>query len=246
MVSAETAVGRYPDRAIQTMARIAAESDEFAATLRTPRRASDGVTLASPTHALAHTAFQAAREIRARALVVFTHTGYSARLVGKSRPVAPILALTPLQSTCRRLALASAGKKREFVVIGRENPHGYKVAPAKAADKPDETARNFHDKLLRLMPVEIYGKAEVPEVGAPTPSVRLDYFDGGKPIGYVELAKVDAPASSAPPTPSPHGATASVPRTEYFARTEHTPGWVRLANDPSVLADAEKLVAGAP
>ena len=106
MLSAETAVGHYPDKAIQTMARIAAEADEFAATLRTPRRASDGVTLTSPTHALAHTAFQAAREIRARALVVFTHTGYSARLVGKSRPVAPILALTPLQSTCRRLALA--------------------------------------------------------------------------------------------------------------------------------------------
>ena len=62
--------------------------------------------MVSPTHALAHTAYQASREIRARALVIFTHTGYSARLVSKSRPQAPIFALTPLESTCRRLSLA--------------------------------------------------------------------------------------------------------------------------------------------
>jgi pyruvate kinase len=105
MLSAETAVGRFPDRAVRTMARIAAEADEFAAVKRSPRR-SDGGALVSPTHALAHTAFQAAREIRARALAIFTHTGYSARLLSKSRPQAPIYALTPLESTCRRLALS--------------------------------------------------------------------------------------------------------------------------------------------
>jgi pyruvate kinase len=105
MLSAETAVGDYPERAVQTMARIAAEADEFAAGMRAPRRSSDGTDHASPTHALAHTAFQAAREIRARALVTFTHTGYSARLVSKSRPNTQVLALTPLDSTCRRLTL---------------------------------------------------------------------------------------------------------------------------------------------
>ncbi len=106
MLSAETAVGRYPDRAVRTMARIAAEADEFALTKRTPRRSDGSSVMVSPTHALAHTAFQASREIRARALVTFTHTGYSARLVSKSRPQAPIFALTPLESTCRRLSLA--------------------------------------------------------------------------------------------------------------------------------------------
>src|SRR5262249_57647079 len=75
---------------------------------RAPRRSSDGpaTAMASPTHALAHTATQASREIRARALVIFTHTGFSARLVSKSRPAAPVFALTPLDSTCRRLTLA--------------------------------------------------------------------------------------------------------------------------------------------
>jgi len=39
-------------------------------------------------------------------LAVFTHTGYSARLASKARPSAPIIALTPLESTCRRLTLS--------------------------------------------------------------------------------------------------------------------------------------------
>jgi pyruvate kinase len=106
MLSAETAVGRYPEKAIRTMARIAAEAEEVPQRLSRARRAGESTALASPTHALAHTAYHAAREIGARALVIFTHTGYSARLVSKARPHARILALTPLDSTCRRLALA--------------------------------------------------------------------------------------------------------------------------------------------
>jgi pyruvate kinase len=106
MLSAETAVGRYPDRAIQTMARIASEAEGYTGLQRPRRRAGESTALDSPTHALAHTANQAAREIHARALVIFTHTGSSARLVSKARPTARILALTPLESTCRRLALA--------------------------------------------------------------------------------------------------------------------------------------------
>ena len=107
MLSAETAVGRYPDRAVQTMARIAVEAEGYTGLPRgVRRRAGESGALASPAHALAHTASHAAREIHARALVIFTHTGYSARLVSKARPSAPIIALTPLEATCRRLALA--------------------------------------------------------------------------------------------------------------------------------------------
>jgi pyruvate kinase len=88
------------------MGRIAAEADSSPPGGGRRAAPATAPSPASPTHALAHTAFQAAREIRARALVTFTHTGYSARLVSKSRPNAPILALTPLPSTCRRLTLA--------------------------------------------------------------------------------------------------------------------------------------------
>ena len=106
MLSAETAVGKYPDRAVRTMGRIASEAEEVTIPLLRRRLADHKSVLTSPTHALAHTAYQAAYELRAKALAVFTHTGFSARLASKARPSAPIIALTPLESTCRRLTLA--------------------------------------------------------------------------------------------------------------------------------------------
>ncbi len=106
MLSAETAVGRYPERAVRTMGRIASEAEEVTIPLLRRRTGDNTSALASPTHALAHTAYQAAYELRAKVLAVFTHTGYSARLASKARPAAPIIALTPLDSTCRRLTLA--------------------------------------------------------------------------------------------------------------------------------------------
>ncbi len=106
MLSAETAVGKYPDRAVRIMGRIASEAEEVTIPMLRRRTSDHTSVLASPTHALAHTAYQAAYELRAKALAVFTHTGYSARLASKARPSAPIIALTPLESTCRRLTLA--------------------------------------------------------------------------------------------------------------------------------------------
>jgi pyruvate kinase len=106
MLSAETAVGRYPDRAVRTMSRIASEAEEVSIPLLRRRTTDHPSVMASPTHALAHTAYQAAHELRAKVLAVFTHTGYSARLASKARPSAPIIALTPLESTCHRLTLS--------------------------------------------------------------------------------------------------------------------------------------------
>jgi len=106
MLSAETAVGRYPDRTVRTMGRIASEAEEVSIPMLRRRTTDHTSVLSSPTHALAHTAYQAAHELRAKVLAVFTHTGYSARLASKARPSSPIIALTPLESTCRRLTLS--------------------------------------------------------------------------------------------------------------------------------------------
>ena len=101
MLSAETAVGRYPVEAVSTMHRIAraVESSEPGVfTSRTSGR--HGTALA-----VARAAATVAREVEARAIVVITRTGRSAELLSKERPVTPLIAFTEAEATARRLAL---------------------------------------------------------------------------------------------------------------------------------------------
>ncbi|MBC8132355.1 MAG: DUF4340 domain-containing protein, partial [Deltaproteobacteria bacterium] len=142
-----------------------------------------------------------------------------------------------------RLAVSSGNKTREFVVTNRQDQAAYKLAPKGAPDKPEEMARNWHDKVWRLFPSEVLGKGEVPAAGAPKVVTRIDYFDGSKNVGWLELGKVEVPPGVEPAS-GPHGAPQPNNGAELYGRTEHTAGWVRVHNDPSTLVDAEKVAAG--
>jgi pyruvate kinase len=101
MLSGETAAGSYPLESLIMMDRIireaeAAISEPLRPALRTDIRI--GETIAE---AVCH----AAEELRMRAIAVFTETGFSARLVSKYRPRAPIIAFSPRPETRRRMAL---------------------------------------------------------------------------------------------------------------------------------------------
>ncbi|MDP2313907.1 MAG: pyruvate kinase [Pseudomonadota bacterium] len=102
MLSGETASGRFPMRAVETMDRIAREV-ESSRWMRLPIE--EVSVLAGPAHTVVRSACYAVREI-SRALVVFTWSGATALYASKSRPPAPIFALTPNQTTYDRLALA--------------------------------------------------------------------------------------------------------------------------------------------
>ena len=106
MLSAETASGRYPLEAVQMMARIisAAEHDQRLYSLQRPafRKTSESDEF---TDALAGAANYAAEQIDAKYIVVFTQTGFAARLMSKFRPKAPIVALTPSSWVARRMNL---------------------------------------------------------------------------------------------------------------------------------------------
>jgi len=141
-----------------------------------------------------------------------------------------------------RLTVTVGGKSRDFVVTNRANPTAYKLAPAATPDKPDETARNWHEKVWRMFPTEILGKGEAPPAGQPQVALKVAYFDGSRSVGWIEIGKLDVPAS-APATPAA-SSTPLPPHIETYARTEHTVGWVRLGNDPGALQEAEKLVNG--
>jgi len=106
MLSAETAMGAYPVLAVQAMTRIITEIERHPRSLRRVRtdvHASDGRV---PTEdAIAAATVAAVRSIGAPVVVVFTKSGFTARIVAAHRPDVPILALTDVERTYRQLAL---------------------------------------------------------------------------------------------------------------------------------------------
>ncbi len=109
MLSGETASGKYPVVAVETMATIAliAESHfktdarrDFATMLKAPLK---GFEIMSDVTSRA--ASQMAEELGAKLIITSTVTGYTARRVARERPTTPILCLTPNEETYRRMAL---------------------------------------------------------------------------------------------------------------------------------------------
>ena len=105
MLSGETAIGKYPVRAVEMMHKIALETEAvlpYEEILR-QRRASVSHTI---TDAISHAACDTARTLDAKAIICCTQSGYTARMVAKYRPEPMIIGVTPLESTYRELALS--------------------------------------------------------------------------------------------------------------------------------------------
>lgn len=103
MLSAETASGRYPVEAVETMARIARYTEEnygFSA----PARVTGG-TASMVARSLARVASTVAEELDCKLIVAFTESGATARLLSAFRPRAPIVGITPHEQAYKRLAL---------------------------------------------------------------------------------------------------------------------------------------------
>jgi pyruvate kinase len=104
MLSQETAVGAYPVEAIEMMAAVAVTTEREAPYERwNEMRVQRG--LRDPAYTVAHSAVEAARELKLDALVVPTLSGRSARLISAHRPEVPIYALSPGRETVRRCGL---------------------------------------------------------------------------------------------------------------------------------------------
>ncbi len=103
MLSGETAVGKNSLASVRTMAGIVAEAERHLKPFEHLHRGF--LSTRSFIHAAAHAGQDAARELRAKALVVFTVSGRMAAIISKLKPAAPILALTPSKEIFHRLAL---------------------------------------------------------------------------------------------------------------------------------------------
>ena len=106
MLSAETAAGAYPRLAVEAMRRIITEIELHSAEVtprRDERRSRDGTV--STEQAIAAATSAAVRMLGAPCVVVFSKSGFTARIVSSHRPGVPILALTDQARTYRQLAL---------------------------------------------------------------------------------------------------------------------------------------------
>lgn len=151
MLSAETAVGRYPIEAVETMNRVIleAEKDGPVRTIAssTPRPASGQETSVEIAEAIAQATFAMAEYSPAELVVVFTLTGANARRVAKYRPKPPIVAVTTLETTARLLNVVWAVRAivvpletdpelmfriagKEIIAAGRGNQDAYALIVA--------------------------------------------------------------------------------------------------------------------
>ena len=101
MLSAETASGKYPFEAVSMMARIIEQAE--ASQWESPRRVPQEKLKIAET--VAELVCHASRELQMKLIAVFTHSGFTARLVSCYRPAVPIIAFSPNADTRRRMAL---------------------------------------------------------------------------------------------------------------------------------------------
>lgn len=103
MLSGETAAGKYPVEAVKVMASIAKRIEQ---TLDYDRmlkeKGSKNVTV---TDAISHATCTTAVDLNASAIITSTSSGYTAKMVSRFRPQAPIIAATSNEAVMRRLAL---------------------------------------------------------------------------------------------------------------------------------------------
>lgn len=104
MLSGETAAGKYPVESVLTMARIA-EKAESGLEYREIFIKQSNAQQTTVTEAISQAVANSALELNAKAIITSTETGYTARMVSKYRPKAPIIAVTTEDQTLRRLAL---------------------------------------------------------------------------------------------------------------------------------------------
>ena len=125
MLSGETAAGKYPVEAVQTMAKIVEEAERY---VRESASENAGFQPLGQAHArrtfeldptaqplsenelevpdmVSAAAVYAADELQIRRIVAFSQSGFTARLVARYRPTAPIVAFTPEEKVARQLQL---------------------------------------------------------------------------------------------------------------------------------------------
>lgn len=104
MLSGETAAGLYPVQAVAAMARIAKQAESKQHYIQSIEECK--YRIHDLSDALSHSACTLARDINAKAIVVCTRTGSTAKMVSRFRPMIDIIGMTTNERSYRKLALS--------------------------------------------------------------------------------------------------------------------------------------------
>jgi pyruvate kinase len=105
MLSAETAAGEYPVRAVEIMSKICqrTEEDEIYAQMM---ESAHPHTAGNPADAITTAAYYVAQDVDAVGIVTYTMSGSTALRMARQRPLIPVLCLSPVLNVARRLAVS--------------------------------------------------------------------------------------------------------------------------------------------
>ncbi len=104
MLSAESAAGKYPVEAVRTMDNVA-QAVEKDPTYRQVIESSRVVRRETVADGIVSAAREIAEATNIKVIASFSQSGNTPALVARERPRVPIIVLTPLMSTARRIAL---------------------------------------------------------------------------------------------------------------------------------------------
>ena len=103
MLSAETSIGKYPEKVVEAMSRIIAETEKHRGSLGADYRIEQKFEDIDETIAIS--TMYAANHIGAKAVAALTETGSTCKWMSRTRTSFPIFAFTRSPKTCRRVTL---------------------------------------------------------------------------------------------------------------------------------------------
>ena len=106
MLSGETAAGKYPVEALETMVRIAEKAEESINYIKRFNSRDNSDVAFDVTNAISHATCTTAHDLGAKAIVTVTKAGVTARQLSKFRPLYPIVGCTTQEHVCRQLNLS--------------------------------------------------------------------------------------------------------------------------------------------
>lgn len=140
MLSGETAVGKHPALTVSTMSRIAEYTESV---IKYEKRfANTEFHIKNTSDAISHATCAMAMDLGAKAIVVCTVSGMTARMVSRFRPPVNIIAVTTSESSWRKLSLSWGvipAMSEEFTSTEVMFYHATKTAKEKLRLSPSDT-----------------------------------------------------------------------------------------------------------